>query len=130
MDRPELYAKMAARKDKPKDYEPYDGGNGRVNKCESLMRQGKIRTGGTLLDVGGGIGDLGYAVRDLFERRIVLDISSTSLQAARKKGNWVVQADVDRHGFHVDDPAFPPEGWSDVDMMSRTILRSNRSRTA
>ncbi len=104
MDRAELYAKMAARKDKPKDYEPYAGDNGRVNKCATLMRSGKIRTGGTLLDVGGGIGDLGCAVRDLFDHRITADIEYTSLHAATKKGNETLCFDVDKQGlFGVGD---------------------------
>lgn len=99
MDRQDLYEKMALRKDKPRDYEPYDGNNGRVNKCVSLMRQGKIRVGGRLVDVGGGIGDLGYAVRDLFDERIVVDISDTSSRAARAKGNTTLVMDVDRTGL-------------------------------
>lgn len=106
MDKAELYEKMAARKDKSKDYEPYAGDNGRVNKCVALMRAGKIRTGGTLLDVGGGIGDLGYAVRDLFERRYVLDISETSLRAARAKGNISARADIDKEGLEQFEDSF------------------------
>lgn len=90
---------MAARKDKPKDYEPYDGNNGRVNKCADLMRRHFIKTGGILLDVGGGIGDLGYAVQDLFEHRITLDISQLSLKAAEAKGNEPLCRDIDRQGF-------------------------------
>lgn len=90
---------MADRKFKPKDLEPYDGNNGRVNRCAQLMRAGKIRTGGTLLDVGGGIGDLGYAVRDLFARRVIFDISSKNLSAAEAKGNEVVLGDMDRGGL-------------------------------
>ena len=99
MDRAELYDVMAARKDKPKDYEPYTGDNGRVNKCANIMRAGKIRTGGTLLDVGGGIGDLGYAVRDLFDVRYTLDITLKSLGPAQAKGNKVLCRDVDHQGF-------------------------------
>jgi len=90
---------MAERKFKLKDLEPYDGNNGRVNRCEQLFRSGKLRSGGTLLDVGGGIGDLGYAVRDIFEERIVLDISEKNLDAAIAKGNEVVVCDVDQHGL-------------------------------
>lgn len=99
MDRADLYEKMALRKDKPKDYQPYDGSNGRVNKCVNLMRSGNLLTGGTLLDVGGGIGDLGYAVRDLFSRRITADISTLSLKAAEAKENETFLCDVDRQGF-------------------------------
>lgn len=110
MDRAELYDKMANRKFKPKDLQPYDGGNGRVNKAAQLIRQGILCAGeedgyinGTLLDVGGGIGDLGYAVKDLFERRIVLDISSTNLQAAAAKGNEVILCDIEKNGLERPD---------------------------
>lgn len=103
MDRSELYDKMADRKSKPKDFQPYQGDNGRVNKCVTLMRTHKIRTGGVLLDVGGGIGDLGYAVRDLFERRIVLDIARTNLAAAKEKGNDCLLADIDRGAIPLAD---------------------------
>lgn len=101
MDRFGLYDEIARRKSKPRDFEPYDGNNGRVNRCAELMRAGRIRTGGTLLDVGGGIGDLGYSVRDLFEERITLDISHVNLYAARAKGNDVICVDVDKQGFNV-----------------------------
>lgn len=99
MDRAQLYDRMAQRKSKPSDFDTYDGNNGRVNRCERLIRQGKIRAGGTLLDVGGGIGDLGYSVRDLFDRRIVIDISMDNLRAAESKGNEACHIDIDREGF-------------------------------
>jgi 2-polyprenyl-3-methyl-5-hydroxy-6-metoxy-1,4-benzoquinol methylase len=99
MDRSQLYDKMADRKSKPKDHQKYDGNNGRVNRCERLIRQGKIPAGGTLLDVGGGIGDLGCATQDLFSRRIVADISMTNLRAAEAKGNDVMHIDIDREGL-------------------------------
>lgn len=103
MDREELYNSIADRKTKQKDFEPYAGDNGRVNRCVSLMRSGKILTGGVLLDVGAGIGDLGHAVSDLFERRIALDISPTGLYAAKMKGNETKVCDVDRHGLPFPD---------------------------
>lgn len=101
MDRDDLYDRMAERKTKPKDFEPYDGNNGRVNKAANLIRQGKLRSGGTLLDVGGGIGDLGFAVKDLFDSRVIIDISSKNLEAAMAKGNSVVLGDVDRAGLAI-----------------------------
>lgn len=108
MDRSELYDKMAQRKSKPKDFEPYAGDNGRVNKALALYRTGKLKTNpaGLHMDVGGAIGDLGYALRQekLFAKTLVIDISAKNLEAARKKGNWVCQADIDRHGFNLDDP--------------------------
>lgn len=99
MDRKELYEKMAVRKDKPKDYEPYAGDNGRVNKCAALIKSGQLRSGGTLIDVGGGIGDLGYAVKDLFDIRCVIDICDKSNNAAIAKGNIAFTRDVDKEGL-------------------------------
>lgn len=99
MDKQKLYDQIASRKTKPKDFQPYAGDNGRVNKCVQLFRSGKLRSGGALLDVGGGIGDLGYAVRDLFSERIIQDISNTNLKAAEAKGNVVVTGDVDQVGI-------------------------------
>lgn len=106
MDKESLYEKMAIRKDKSQDYEPYHGGNGRIDKCVNLMRSGKIRTGGTLIDVGGAIGNLGYAVRDLYDKRLVLDIAEASKAAAESKGNIVHVADVDEEGLPYRDESF------------------------
>ena len=111
MDREELYDVIAQRKTKPKDYEPYAGDNGRVNKCVNLMRQGKLRTGGRLVDIGGGIGDLGYAVKDLFDECIVVDICDKSNEAARAKGNITLTLDIDKHGLE-------PLGNSSVDVIT------------
>lgn len=99
MDRSELYSKMADRKFKPADMEPYSAGtNGRVDRCVDLMKAGKIRVGGRLVDFGCGIGDLGYACRELFDTRYAIDISTTNLMAAEKKGNIIHRHDVDRDG--------------------------------
>lgn len=75
MDRSELYDRLAERKFKPKDLEKYHGGNGRVDKCAELIRRGYLHSAGILVDIGGGIGDLGSAVSDLFDSTIVVDIS-------------------------------------------------------
>jgi 2-polyprenyl-3-methyl-5-hydroxy-6-metoxy-1,4-benzoquinol methylase len=99
VDKQRLYDEIAARKHKPKDLEPYAGGNGRVDRCVELFNRGLLKSGGTLLDVGGGIGDLGYALRDRFERRIVLDISEKNLKAAYVKGCETLHCDVDQDGF-------------------------------
>lgn len=99
MDRKELYDAMANRKTKPKDFQPYQGDNGRVNKCVQLMRSGKIKNRGRLLDVGGGIGDLGFAVRDLFDMTLVIDISQKNLDAAHTKGNAIALQDIDKDGI-------------------------------
>lgn len=106
MDKVELYDQMAKRKSKPKDFEPYKGDNGRVNRALQLYKSGKLKTGEIHIDIGGGIGDLGFALREakLFEKTLTVDISATNLQAAKKKGNYIVQADIDKHGLMIDDP--------------------------
>lgn len=103
MDKQRLYDSMAARKGKPSDYDTYDGNNGRVNRCVKLFEDGILKSGGVLLDVGGGIGDLGYALRGRFDERIVLDISSKNLVAAGSKGNKLIVSDVDCDGFGLEN---------------------------
>jgi 2-polyprenyl-3-methyl-5-hydroxy-6-metoxy-1,4-benzoquinol methylase len=99
MDTQELYDSIASRKHTSDHLKPYAGGNGRVDRCVELFRKGVLRKGGTLLDVGGSIGDLGYALKDDFECRIILDISAQVLEAARSKGNWTLESNVDKDGF-------------------------------
>ena len=102
MDKQELYDQMAARKSQPKDFGDYIGDNGRVNRCVQLMKQGKIKAGGQILDIGGGIGDLICAVTKqerLFDFGAVLDISESNLQAAMSKGCAVAQSDMDKDGI-------------------------------
>jgi len=99
MDRQKLYDEMAARKSAPKDFNTYIGDNGRVNRCAELIRQGKLKSGGTLLDVGGGIGDLGASVRDLYDKTWTVDISPQNLIAAESKGNEVLNCDIDVEGL-------------------------------
>lgn len=108
MDKQKLYDEMAARKSAPKDFNTYIGDNGRVNRCAELIRQGKLKSSGILLDVGGGIGDLGCSVRDLFDKTITLDISEKNLEAARSKGNWSMLSDCDLYGFQMQ--INPPDG--------------------
>lgn len=99
MDKQGLYDSIATRKLKPKDYEPYNGGNGRVDKCVKFLRTLNLKDK-NLLDVGGGIGDLGSALRDVgFMNRHTLDISASNLEAAQKKGNVISVADVDKEGL-------------------------------
>lgn len=115
MDRTELYDKMAERKSAPKDFGTYIGDNGRVNRCVQLMKQGKIKTGGDLLDIGGGIGDLCYAVlkEKLFEEALVQDISAKNLEAARSKGIKTLCTDMDTHGI---------DAWAGTDLDVVTAL--------
>lgn len=102
MDKQGLYDQMAARKSQPKDFGGYIGDNGRVNRCVQLIKQGKIKSGGQILDIGGGIGDLVCAVtkqEELFSFGAVVDISETNLRAAMSKGCPVVQSDMDKDGI-------------------------------
>lgn len=100
----DLYSRIASRKSKPADHDPYHGGNGRVDRCVALIRSGLLRNSGTLLDVGGGIGDLAAATSDLFTRRVTADISQVNLLAAQAKGSETLLCDVDAHGLKgVDD---------------------------
>lgn len=103
MDRIDLYDVIAARKSQPKDFRPYTGDNGRVNRCVQLMRSGKIRTGGNLLDVGGGIGDLCFAARDMFDEVVNVDISIKNMEAAAAKGIPSISSDVDRQGLPLSE---------------------------
>ena len=104
MDRAELYDQLATRKQTPKDFLPYKGDNGRVNKCAQLIRQKKLRNGGRLLDVGGGIGDLCDSVRLLYDEVVCADISSINLSAAASKGIRAIKMDVDTQGIRgIDD---------------------------
>lgn len=99
MDRHQLYDAMAERKSKPKDFQPYQGDNGRVNRCVQLIKEGKLRSGGELLDVGGGIGDLCYAANSFFDHTAMVDISDLSVRSAMAKGVDAFQLDIDRQGL-------------------------------
>jgi ubiquinone/menaquinone biosynthesis C-methylase UbiE len=99
MDKKSLYDALAQRKSKPKDFLPYQNDNGRVNKCVDLFKDGILKSGGTIVDVGGGIGDLTYALKDKFEKCITLDISTHNLNAAKEKGSEVCWCDVDVSGL-------------------------------
>ena len=102
----DLYDRLNARKAKPEDDLPYSGGNGRIDRCVQLVRQGKLPNHGTLLDVGGATGNLCYALREEFKNdRWVIDISDGPLNSARKKGAATETAcvNVDRVGLPVSD---------------------------
>lgn len=99
MDRKELYDAISKRKSVPEHDLPYERGNGRIDRCVELVKSGVLPSSGTLLDVGGSIGDLGYALRDRFSHRITLDISALPLESAAVKGNETFCVDVDRHGL-------------------------------
>jgi len=116
MDKLQLYQNITDRKIKPEDFEPYKGTNGRVNKALQLYKSGKLKSGGLHIDVGGAIGDLGYALRQekLFEKTLTVDIAAKNLEAARAKGNYILLCDMDRDGFNVSDPSCfaGPHDWT------------------
>lgn len=103
MNKNEIYDRLAERKISPKDFSGYIGDNGRVNRCVNLFQKGILRIGGSLLDVGGGTGDLCYAVKKLllFDRVYALDISKKNLNAALSKGCEIINSDVDTYGLVV-----------------------------
>lgn len=95
-----LYDDINGRKSKAADLDPYTGGNGRIDRCVQLVRQRKLPSQGVLLDVGGAIGNLGYALRDEFKNdRIVFDISEVHRPAAEAKGNRFICSNVDLSGL-------------------------------
>jgi SAM-dependent methyltransferase len=51
------------------------------------------------LDVGGATGNLGYALRDLFSKTIVVDIAGACREPAEAKGNEFHRANVDTEGL-------------------------------
>ncbi len=103
MDKQELYDSISARKSCDEHYQPYKGGNGRIDRVVELFNNNKLSGGDVLLDVGGSIGDLGYALRDKFKKRITLDINEQVLKAARNKGNEVLCCDIEKTGIKLAD---------------------------
>jgi ubiquinone/menaquinone biosynthesis C-methylase UbiE len=96
----QLYDKIAERKLSTKDYKSeYIGDNGRINKCLSLFKNGSIKTGGALLDVGGGCGDLCIAAKDLFCETTLIDVSLKSIDAAKERGLNAVSGNIDEVGL-------------------------------
>lgn len=106
MDRKELYDELARRKFKESDYSYRPGNNGRVDRCAALFKSGKLKSGGRLLDVGGGIGDLGPALAGLFDEVVVVDMSVLNLSVAEAKGNSTELRDVDSEGLPGEDGSF------------------------
>lgn len=96
-----LYDDISSRKEKPRDYEPYEGGNGRIDRAvQIILNDPAFPKAGALLDVGGATGNLGYALRDRFHPRWTLDISDVCEKAALAKGNKFLCANVDVTGFN------------------------------
>ena len=98
-----LYDDISTRKSKPRDSEPYSGGNGRVDRAVELILNEDFPRDGALLDVGGATGNLGYALRSHFTERYVLDIAEVCRAPAHAKGNEFVLANVDVEGLPFRD---------------------------
>ena len=94
-----LYDDISSRKAQPRDFEPYAGGNGRIDRAVDLILNEDFPRDGVLLDVGGATGNLGYALRDHFGKRFTLDISDVCRAPAEAKGNTFICANTDRDGL-------------------------------
>ena len=94
-----LYDDITARKAKPEDMQEYRGGNGRIDRAVDLILNESFPEGGTLLDVGGATGNLGYALRDRFQRRYTYDIAEGCADAAQRKGNIFIRGNADVDGL-------------------------------
>lgn len=94
-----LYDDIALRKDEANNAGPYTGGNGRIDRAVDLIRNEEFPRSGVLLDVGGATGNLGYALRDLFETTVVIDIADACRIPAEDKGNTFLDWNVDNQGL-------------------------------
>lgn len=94
-----LYDDLASRKGEANAIAPYAGGNGRVDRAVELIRSGAIPASGTMVDVGGATGNLGYALRDLYGPTYVVDIADACRVPAHAKGSIFVLANVDAVGL-------------------------------
>jgi 2-polyprenyl-3-methyl-5-hydroxy-6-metoxy-1,4-benzoquinol methylase len=101
----ELYDRIALRKDEAGSPHTYDGGNGRIDRAVDLVLNDDF-TKGTLchlVDVGGATGNLGYALRDHFLNRTVIDIVEDCRGPAEAKGNMFMCCNVDLEGLPIAD---------------------------
>jgi SAM-dependent methyltransferase len=103
----DLYDRIAERKGEQNSVSPYTGGNGRIDRAVDLIRSGalgRFERPAALLDVGGATGNLGYALRNMFAHREVVDISVRCEGPARAKGNHFHCVNVDESGLsHIDN---------------------------
>lgn len=99
-----VYDEIGDHKAKPEDFEPYAGGNGRIDRAVEVIWTWDLGPldERALLDVGGATGNLGYALRELFSVRWVVDIYEGAKDAATRKGNRFITANVDRDGLPLD----------------------------
>lgn len=94
-----LYEEIATRKGEANGPLTYEGGNGRVDRAVDLILNENFPRAGTLLDVGGATGNLGYALRDHFQKRVVVDIAHGCRVPAEAKGNEFWCGNVDLEGL-------------------------------
>lgn len=94
-----LYDLIARRKGEAISPLSYEGGNGRVDRAVDLILNEEFPRSGTLVDVGGATGNLGFALRDYFEGRIVIDIAEDCRGPAQEKGNFFSCYNVDLRGL-------------------------------
>jgi SAM-dependent methyltransferase len=105
VDRSDLYENISARKASPSHLQPYQGGNGRIDRFLNFVRAGALPRGGSVVDVGGSHGDLlDISLREgLFDEGVVVDISEYCVAVARKRGLRAQRIDVDRLGLPIAD---------------------------
>jgi 2-polyprenyl-3-methyl-5-hydroxy-6-metoxy-1,4-benzoquinol methylase len=108
MDREQLYNNMTERKHSVVHHQPYNGGNGRIDRFLDLIRDGSLPRGGVALDFGGSHGDLlDLALREkLFDDGYVADISWRSVEVARGRGLKAAVMDVDSRGINFSTEFF------------------------
>lgn len=99
----ELYDTIASRKQESRNTEPYSGGNGRIDRAVDLILNEDFPRSGAMLDVGGATGNLGYALRGSFGRRVTLDIAEACRAGAELKGNEFLNLNVDVSGLGLAD---------------------------
>lgn len=97
-----IYSDIARRKGEQGNTGPYAGGNGRIDRAVDIILNEGLPKTGTLLDVGGATGNLGYALRDHFSKRYTIDIASECRDGAVSKGNTFICANVDVDGIQCD----------------------------
>lgn len=108
-----LYDDIALRKGERSAIDVYTGGNGRIDRAVDLILNEDFPRSGTLLDVGGATGNLGYALRDYFQNRHVIDITEECRNSAVLKGNHFWRINVDSQGL---------AGWRDEEINLITAL--------
>lgn len=89
-----LYDDIADRKGEAESPIHYSGGNGRIDRAADVIRSWELPSDACLLDIGGATGNLGYALRDLFPERIVIDIADSCRGPAEAKGNRFICMDA------------------------------------